>query len=65
MDALLAVAVLMSGNLFLGEHQNSDTLRQLRHLIQSRRQTPEMAVGWWKWGMTMIGGIAEIVVHVF
>ncbi|KAE9415280.1 hypothetical protein Angca_008441 [Angiostrongylus cantonensis] len=48
-----------------GEHQNSETLRQLRHLIQSRRQTPEMAVGWWKWGMTMIGGIAEIVVHVF
>ncbi|PIO76132.1 hypothetical protein TELCIR_01809, partial [Teladorsagia circumcincta] len=48
-----------------GEHQHSETLRQLRHLIQGRRQTPEMAVGWWKWGITMIGGVAELVVHVF
>ncbi|KJH47447.1 peptidase, M28 family [Dictyocaulus viviparus] len=48
-----------------GEHQNSETLRQLRHLIQNRRQNPEMAVGCWRWAMTMIGGIAEIVVHVF
>ncbi|KAJ1372896.1 hypothetical protein KIN20_035189 [Parelaphostrongylus tenuis] len=48
-----------------GEHQNSETLRQLRHLIQSRRETPEMAVGWWKWGMTIIAGVAEVVVHVF
>ncbi|WKX96272.1 hypothetical protein Q1695_012598 [Nippostrongylus brasiliensis] len=48
-----------------GEHQHSETLRQLRHLIQGRRQTPEMAVGWWKWGMTMIAGIAELVVYVF
>ncbi|KAK5966371.1 hypothetical protein GCK32_017113 [Trichostrongylus colubriformis] len=48
-----------------GEHQHSETLRQLRHLIQGRRQTPEMAVGWWKWGMTMIGGVAELVVYIF
>ncbi|ETN83043.1 hypothetical protein NECAME_01842 [Necator americanus] len=48
-----------------GEHQDSETVRQLRHLIQARRQTPEMAVGWWKWSMTMIGGVAELVVHVF
>ncbi|EYB98032.1 hypothetical protein Y032_0134g1817 [Ancylostoma ceylanicum] len=48
-----------------GEHQDSETLRQLRHLIRGRRQTPEMAVGWWKWGMTMIGGVAELVVHIF
>uniref|UniRef100_A0A7I4Y688 FXNA-like protease n=1 Tax=Haemonchus contortus TaxID=6289 RepID=A0A7I4Y688_HAECO len=48
-----------------GEHQNSETLRQLRHLIQGRRQTPEMAVGWWKWAMTMIGGVAELAVYVF
>ena len=49
---------------FSGRHQDSETLTQLRQLISSRRQTPEMAVGWWRWGITMIGGISQIVVHV-
>ncbi|VDO76765.1 unnamed protein product [Heligmosomoides polygyrus] len=48
-----------------GEHQQSETIRQLRHLIQGRRQTPDMAVGWWKWGITMISGVAELVVYIF
>ncbi|PAV74066.1 hypothetical protein WR25_23336 [Diploscapter pachys] len=47
-----------------GRHQDSETLTQLRQLIASRRQSPEMAVGWWRWGITMIGGISQIVVHV-
>lgn len=48
-----------------GEHQNSDTLNQLRAVIDSRRRTPYMAVGWWKWACTVTGGVSEIVVHQF
>ncbi|CAL2032715.1 unnamed protein product [Caenorhabditis brenneri] len=48
-----------------GEHQDTETLRQLRAMIASRRQTPEQAVGWWRWGITMVGGRSEIVVKLF
>ncbi|VDM38403.1 unnamed protein product [Toxocara canis] len=48
-----------------GKYQYSDTLSQLRTLIKSRRQTPHMAVGWWKWAITVIGGVAEIIVRTF
>lgn len=49
----------------LGKHQNSDTLIQLRSLVSNRRRTPNAGVGFWRWGMTLIGGISEIVVHFF
>ncbi|GMS85314.1 hypothetical protein PENTCL1PPCAC_7489 [Pristionchus entomophagus] len=48
-----------------GEFQNSETLRQLRSLIASRRQSTHFAVGWWKWGITLIAGVSEIVVKQF
>ncbi|VDO40966.1 unnamed protein product, partial [Onchocerca flexuosa] len=48
-----------------GPHQYSDTLIQLRSLIESRRKTPHLAVGWWKWAMTATTGVSEIVVHTF
>ncbi|KAI1727718.1 peptidase family m28 domain-containing protein [Ditylenchus destructor] len=48
-----------------GNDQNSETLFQLRELIKSRRKTPHYAVGYWKWGITMIGGVSEIIVHKF
>uniref|UniRef100_A0A8R1EQ31 Uncharacterized protein n=1 Tax=Caenorhabditis japonica TaxID=281687 RepID=A0A8R1EQ31_CAEJA len=48
-----------------GVHQDTETLRQLRSMIASRRQTPEQAVGWWRWGITMVGGRSEIVVKIF
>lgn len=50
---------------FLGLNQNSETLNQLRTLIKTRRQTPEAAVGYWKWGITMIGGVAELNAYFF
>ncbi|CAD6192490.1 unnamed protein product [Caenorhabditis auriculariae] len=48
-----------------GPYQDTDTLRQLRSLIAMRRETPKMAVGWWRWAITMIGGRSEIVVKIF
>ncbi|MCP9262080.1 Endoplasmic reticulum metallopeptidase 1 [Dirofilaria immitis] len=48
-----------------GPHQYSNTLIQLRSLIESRRKTPHLAIGWWKWAMTITAGISEIVVHTF
>ncbi|KAI1720106.1 peptidase family m28 domain-containing protein [Ditylenchus destructor] len=48
-----------------GNDQNSETLFQLRELIKTRRKTPHYAVGYWKWGITMIGGVSEIIVHKF
>ncbi|CAB3404662.1 unnamed protein product [Caenorhabditis bovis] len=48
-----------------GTFQDTDTLRQLRGLINTRRETPEQAVGWWRWAITMIGGRSEIVVKQF
>jgi len=48
-----------------GEYQNSETLSQLRKLIKRRRETPHAAVGYWRWGITMIGGVSEIIVHTF
>ncbi|CAI4226432.1 unnamed protein product [Auanema sp. JU1783] len=48
-----------------GKHQDSDTIKQLRQVIAARRKTPGASVNWWKWGITMIGGVSEIVVHTF
>ncbi|GMT16478.1 hypothetical protein PFISCL1PPCAC_7775, partial [Pristionchus fissidentatus] len=48
-----------------GQYQNSETLKQLRQLVASRRQTTHFAVGWWKWGMTLLAGVSEIVVRQF
>ncbi|CAD5215447.1 unnamed protein product [Bursaphelenchus xylophilus] len=48
-----------------GRYQNSPTLFQLRALINTRRQTPHVAVGYWKWAITMIGGSCELVAHLF
>ncbi|KAI6242884.1 Peptidase M28 domain containing protein [Aphelenchoides fujianensis] len=48
-----------------GRYQNSPTLQQLRSLITTRRKTPHVAVGFWKWGITMIGGTSELVSHLF
>lgn len=48
-----------------GPHQNSETVRQLRTIIDQRRKQPESAVGWWKWAITMIGGVSQIVVYIF
>ncbi|CAJ0951410.1 unnamed protein product, partial [Mesorhabditis belari] len=48
-----------------GENQNSDTLLQLRELIKSRRKGPQQAIGWWKWGITVVGGTSEIVIHQY
>uniref|UniRef100_A0A914RUA9 Uncharacterized protein n=1 Tax=Parascaris equorum TaxID=6256 RepID=A0A914RUA9_PAREQ len=55
--------LLAGGNGY--RYQYSDTLSQLLTLIKSRRLTPHMAVGWWKWAITVIGGVAEIIVHTF
>jgi hypothetical protein len=48
-----------------GSHQNSETLTQLRQMIQSRRKVPHHAIGYWKWASTIIGGASEIIVHQF
>ncbi|KAI6228158.1 Peptidase [Aphelenchoides besseyi] len=48
-----------------GRYQNSPTLHQLRSLINTRRKTPHVAVGYWKWGITMIGGTSELISHLF
>ncbi|CAJ0567445.1 unnamed protein product, partial [Mesorhabditis spiculigera] len=48
-----------------GPHQHSETLMQLRELIKSRRQGPQQAIGWWRWGITMVGGNSEIVIHKY
>lgn len=50
---------------FSGSNQYSDTLVQLRSLIESRRKTPHLAIGWWKWAITTIAAVSEIVVHTF
>ncbi|KAL3102316.1 hypothetical protein niasHS_003725 [Heterodera schachtii] len=48
-----------------GKNQNSDTLLQLRSLIANRRRTPHAGVGFWRWAITMIAGVSEIVIHFF
>ncbi|VDN55580.1 unnamed protein product [Dracunculus medinensis] len=48
-----------------GPHQHSETARQLRSLIEMRRKVPHIAVGWWKWAITSIIGVAQIVVYTF
>lgn len=50
---------------FSGKHQNSETLLQLRSLIAARRRTPHAGVGFWRWAITLIAGVSEIVVHFF
>uniref|UniRef100_A0A9J2PCY7 FXNA-like protease n=1 Tax=Ascaris lumbricoides TaxID=6252 RepID=A0A9J2PCY7_ASCLU len=60
-----AVEIAVATHYAHGRYQYSDTLSQLRTLIKSRRLTPHMAVGWWKWAITVIGGVAEIIVHTF
>lgn len=52
-------------SLILGKYQYSETLQQLRMLINSRRTTPHLAVGWWKWAITHICGVAELVAKRF
>ncbi|VDM97864.1 unnamed protein product [Thelazia callipaeda] len=48
-----------------GQLPYSDTLSQIRSLVASRRKTPHLAVTWWKWAITSIFGVTEIVVHTF
>uniref|UniRef100_A0A914E0V7 FXNA-like protease n=1 Tax=Acrobeloides nanus TaxID=290746 RepID=A0A914E0V7_9BILA len=48
-----------------GPHQNSETLSQVRNMINTRRQTPHVAVGYWKWAITHIGSISELVAQIF
>uniref|UniRef100_A0A914VXQ3 FXNA-like protease n=1 Tax=Plectus sambesii TaxID=2011161 RepID=A0A914VXQ3_9BILA len=48
-----------------GPYQYSETIQQVRSLINSRRTTPHMAVGWWKWAMTHICGASELVAKFF
>ncbi|VBB31171.1 unnamed protein product [Acanthocheilonema viteae] len=48
-----------------GRYQYSETLMQLRSLIQSRRKTPHLAIGWWKWAITTTAAVSEIVVYTF
>ncbi|VDK80275.1 unnamed protein product [Litomosoides sigmodontis] len=48
-----------------GSYQYSDTLTQLQSLIESRRKTPHLAIGWWKWAITTTAAVSEIVVHTF
>uniref|UniRef100_A0A1I7W4J7 FXNA-like protease n=1 Tax=Loa loa TaxID=7209 RepID=A0A1I7W4J7_LOALO len=48
-----------------GPYQYSDTLTQLRSLIESRRKTPHLAIGWWRWAITTTAAVSEIVVHTF
>jgi hypothetical protein len=55
----------LTTNDYTGKHQNSDTLLQLRSLISKRRRTPDAGVGFWRWAITLISGISEIVVHFF
>lgn len=43
----------------------SEPLRQLRALINERRQLPHTGVGYWRYAMTMTGMVAEIVVKKF
>ena len=51
--------------IIIGPHQNSETLAQIRNMINTRRQTPHVAVGYWKWAITHIGGISEMVAQIF
>ncbi|EJW86570.1 hypothetical protein WUBG_02516 [Wuchereria bancrofti] len=46
-----------------GSYQYSDTLKQLQSLIESRRKTPHLAIGWWRWAITTTAAVSEIVVH--
>uniref|UniRef100_A0A183CBL7 FXNA-like protease n=1 Tax=Globodera pallida TaxID=36090 RepID=A0A183CBL7_GLOPA len=48
-----------------GKNQNSETLLQLRSLIANRRRTPHAGVGFWRWAITMIAGVSEIIIHFF
>uniref|UniRef100_A0A7E4VJ68 FXNA-like protease n=1 Tax=Panagrellus redivivus TaxID=6233 RepID=A0A7E4VJ68_PANRE len=48
-----------------GPYQNSDTLIQLRNLFITRRRTPTHGVGFWKWAITTVGGVSEIIVRPF
>lgn len=51
--------------MILGRYQNSPTLHQLRSLINTRRKTPHLAVGYWRWGISLISGTAELISHLF
>lgn len=60
-----ALEIAVASQYTHGPNQNSEALLQLRQLIASRRTQPHVSIGWWKWGITMIGGVAEIIVHTF
>ncbi|CAI5441277.1 unnamed protein product [Caenorhabditis angaria] len=64
-DAHENIEIAAAAHYAHGHWQDTETLKQLRAMIATRRQTPEEAVGWWRWGITMIGGRAQLVVKTF